>query len=55
MLTEDNSEHVQTPSVDEELLTLRVATPRDAAALLEIYAPYVRETAVTFEREVPSL
>ena len=36
MLTEDNSEHVQTPSVDEELLTLRVATPRDAAALLEI-------------------
>ena len=58
MLTEDNSEHaqhVQTPSVDEELLTLRVATPRDAAALLAIYAPYVRETAVTFEREVPSL
>ena len=58
MLTEDNSEHVQhvqTPSVDEELLTLRIATPRDAAALLEIYAPYVRETAVTFEREVPSL
>ena len=58
MLTEDNSAHVQTvqtPSVDEELLTLRVATPRDAAALLAIYAPYVRETAVTFEREVPSL
>ncbi len=58
MLTEDSSEHaqhVQTPSVDEELLTLRVATPRDAAALLAIYAPYVRETAVTFEREVPSL
>ena len=58
MLMENNPEHVQavqTPSVDEELLTLRVATPRDAAALLEIYAPYVRETAVTFEREVPSL
>ena len=58
MLTEDNSEHVQhvqTPAVDEELLTLRVATPRDAVALLAIYAPYVRETAVTFEREVPSL
>ena len=58
MLTEDNSAHaqtVQTPSVDEELLTLRIATPRDAAALLAIYAPYVRETAVTFEREVPSL
>ena len=58
MLMENNPEHVQTvqtPSVDEELLTLRVATPRDAAALLAIYAPYVRETAVTFEREVPSL
>ena len=31
------------------------ATPQDAAALLEIYAPYVRDTAITFEYEVPSV
>lgn len=35
-------------------LKLRMATPADAAALLEIYAPYVRETAVTYEYEVPT-
>ena len=33
---------------------LRVATPEDAAPLAEIYAPYVRETAITFEYAVPS-
>ena len=33
---------------------LRVATPEDAAVLAEIYAPYVRETAITFEYAVPS-
>lgn len=37
------------------MLTIRLATPADAAALLEIYAPYVRDTAITFEYEVPSL
>ena len=31
------------------------ATPQDAAALLEIYAPYVEHTAITFEYAVPSL
>lgn len=30
-------------------------TAQDAAALLEIYAPYVEQTAVSFEYEVPSL
>ena len=35
-------------------LSIRTACPEDAEALLEIYAPYVRETAVTFEYEVPS-
>lgn len=34
--------------------TFRPATPDDAADLLEIYAPYVRETAISFEYEVPS-
>ena len=30
-------------------------TEQDAAALLEIYAPYVERTAISFEYEVPSL
>ena len=33
---------------------IRTATENDAEALLEIYEPYVRETAITFEYEVPS-
>lgn len=35
-------------------VAIRPALPEDAAALLDIYAPYVRETAITFEYEVPS-
>lgn len=31
------------------------ATPDDAPALLAIYEPYVRETAITCEYEVPSV
>lgn len=34
-------------------IRLRTATPADAPALLAIYAPYVRQTAITFEYEVP--
>ena len=36
-------------------LKFRVARPEDAAALLAIYAPYVEETAITFEYEVPDI
>lgn len=36
-------------------LTIRAACPEDAAQLLEIYAPYVRETAISLEYAVPSL
>lgn len=35
-------------------ISLRTATVEDAAALLEIYRPYVLETAITFEYEVPT-
>ena len=35
-------------------LTLRAVVPEDASALLEIYAPYVTGTAVTFEYTVPT-
>jgi phosphinothricin acetyltransferase len=33
---------------------IRFATIADAPGILEIYAPYVLETAVTFEEEVPT-
>lgn len=35
-------------------ITLRQAVPEDADALLAIYAPYVTDTAITFEYDVPS-
>lgn len=34
---------------------IRMATPDDAGALLAIYAPYVRDTAITFEWDVPGV
>ena len=36
-------------------IILRPAVPTDAAALLDIYAPYVTQTAITFECDVPSV
>lgn len=34
--------------------TIRRAAERDAAALLDIYAPYIRDTVITFEYDVPT-
>ncbi len=34
---------------------IRFATKADAAAILELYAEYIKNTAVTFEIEVPTL
>ena len=36
-------------------MTILPVSPADAAELLAIYAPYVRDTAISFEYEVPSL
>ena len=36
-------------------VTIRTATPADAAAILNIYSYYVKNTAITFEWEVPTL
>ena len=36
-------------------IQVRMATIEDAERLLEIYTPYVKETAITFEYEVPSV
>lgn len=35
-------------------INIRMATPDDASDLLDIYAPYVLKTGVTFEYDVPS-
>jgi phosphinothricin acetyltransferase len=34
---------------------IRVATPQDAAVILDIYAPVVRETAISFELDPPTV
>lgn len=39
----------------ESRITIRPVSIADADRLLEIYAPYVQKTAVTFEYEVPTL
>lgn len=36
-------------------ITLRIATPEDAPRIQAIYAPYVAETAITFEVEAPGV
>lgn len=35
-------------------IQIRAAVPADAPALLAIYAPYVEQTAITFEYDVPA-
>lgn len=39
----------------EKQVTIRAAQPADAGRLHEIYAPYVKKTAITFEYEIPAL
>ena len=38
----------------EQQWTIRLSAPQDAAALLDIYTPYITDTAVTFEYDVPT-
>ena len=39
---------------ENENIRIRTAKIEDARELLEIYAPYVENTAITFEYDVPS-
>lgn len=41
--------------MNREKIKIRIAEPEDAEALLKIYAPYIKQTAITFEYEVPSV
>ncbi|MDF2858700.1 MAG: GCN5-related N-acetyltransferase [Neobacillus sp.] len=36
-------------------ITIRMATEADATDILEIYAPYITDTAITFEYHLPSV
>ena len=41
--------------INQDTIRLRIAAVNDAKELLDIYAPYVTETAISFEYDVPSL
>ena len=47
--------HTVTSSEVNTNLQIRIATPLDAKEILDIYAPYILQTAITFEYEVPTL
>ncbi|KPU44282.1 phosphinothricin N-acetyltransferase [Oxobacter pfennigii] len=40
--------------MDENIL-IRMASSKDAKEILDIYAPYIRDTAITFEYDVPTV
>jgi phosphinothricin acetyltransferase len=37
------------------MYVIRLATPADARQILDIYAPYIEDTSITFETEQPSV
>lgn len=37
-----------------ETISIRMAAPEDSSRILAVYAPFIRDTAITFEYEVPS-
>ena len=39
---------------EEKNILIRTASPKDAGALLDIYRPYVTDTCITFETDVPA-
>ena len=41
--------------MESKIFRIRVARQSDAAAMLKIYAPYITDTVITFEYEVPAL
>lgn len=39
----------------DKLVTIRMAVPEDAKGILDVYAPYILDSSVTFEYEVPGI
>lgn len=52
--TLDEADRAASSEVNTKI-QIRIATPYDAREILDIYAPYILETAITFEYEVPIL
>lgn len=50
-----NNEVAENQKMENGELILRQVRPEDAAELLAIYAPYVEQTAITFEYVVPTV
>ncbi|MDE7478705.1 MAG: GNAT family N-acetyltransferase [Lachnospiraceae bacterium] len=46
---------MQNEKIRNKEINIRLANPDDAAELLEIYRPYVEETAITFEYVAPTI
>ena len=46
---------MQSEQIKNKEINIRLANPDDAAELLEIYRPYVEETAITFEYVAPTV
>lgn len=40
--------------MDKKELTIRYATPKDSDGILKVYEPYIRNTTITYEYEVPT-
>ena len=40
--------------MEKQKIIVRMADTRDAQEMLDIYEPYVKETAITFEYEPPT-
>ena len=55
--TEEKLDETDMPisSVVNAKINIRIATPSDAKEILSIYAPYILQTAITFEYDVPTL
>ena len=49
-----NTEKIMETKMTDNI-SIRFAAPEDAEALVEIYAPYVLDTAISFEYDVPSV
>ena len=51
----DQCNSVRGEEMEKSEIRIRTAKVQDAEELLKIYAPYVKNTAITFEYEIPSM
>ena len=51
----ENSENSSLCMSSADTFVIRSVTPADAESLLAIYGPYITDTAITFEYDIPSI